>query len=159
MAASARNAAMDPVIESAKAELANIEKQFQTLNKRREKLVQLLSLYNEIAANNTATDGHVRIVVPAAPSATKKVTAKDRILDAVYTLLSDGRPRHTRVILNHLDALGVDVGGKDRVLALSALLSRDEDRGFVPSRTVGWSLKKANPESVAADPGLFNPGA
>ena len=138
---------MDAVISKAKAELKAISDQLRSLNERKEDLARFLLVYDQLAGNAEP---------PEPEQQPRKETAKERILEAVTSLLADGKPRHTRVLLDSLKALGIEVGGANKLLALSALLSRSED--FEASRKVGWSLKSTNKGvsgAVPAAPDIF----
>lgn len=69
----------------------------------------------------------------------KKVSAKKRIGNAAHGMLSDGKSRHTRDILEALDKGGIEVGGKNKIINLSGILGRDGR--FKNDRKTGWSLK------------------
>lgn len=124
---------VDAVISKAKAELKAINDQLRSLNERKEDLARFLLVYDQLAGNAEQGEPEPQ---------PRKETAKERILEAVASILADGKPRHTRVLLENLRALGIEVGGKDKLLALSALLSRNE--AFEASRKVGWSIKSTH---------------
>lgn len=143
---------------NARAELAAIDSELASLAARRRKLVQFLELEAELFPNTAFAP----TPIPEPPPGTSHVsqelfrpkTAKAAITEGVIDILSSVAPfRHTRDLLNDLEARGVAIGGKDKITSISVILGRD-DR-FVPSRKHGWSLKKASPDSVSAESGLF----
>ncbi|QWF18701.1 hypothetical protein [Lysobacter capsici] len=140
--------------------LAEIDGQVQklrheltTLLARREKVVQLIELSNELGL---AVDPKPPLPLPpplparpaplvqfrddlgnVVPHQSVKASASDR----VASYLSDGSREKTAALLKRLDNEGIVIRGKDRVLALSAILSKDER--FEASRKLGWALKGA----------------
>lgn len=95
---------------------------------------------------------HTLIVVEAVEArdtpSTTATTIKDRITERVQALLSDGKPRHTRELVPYLRSEGVDLKGKDPVLQVSSVLSRDSR--FKASRAIGWTLAAQNGEGPGA---------
>ena len=150
----AQNALMD-VISKAKSQLATLQGQIASLKAKQDRLSQFISTFEELRALPDEGDD---LVAPAArlnelATSAAPRTAKVMIADAARQILSDGAPKHTRDLLSIMEKQGIAVGGKDKVLALSAILSKDDD--FQASRKVGWSLKKAEPVSVGAETGSF----
>lgn len=144
---------MDDVIAKAKDELLLIDQEIRRLHARKVKLQQFMRTYSELF--DSKLEDH--LVPDDKDESDKKRPAKAIILDAVENILSDDNPRHTRILLDMLRMRGIEVGGKDKVLALSALLSRD-DR-FESDRKVGWSLKSSNEAMSGAGgtaPDIFN---
>lgn len=132
----------DPIIQKAKADLAEIKAQVAPLLAKQRKLEAFLSIYSDDKSADSQSE------LPLSPfqamvalaNAGQRSPAKAIVTNAVYEILSDGNPRPTRQLLGLLTERNIEVGGADKVLALSALLSRD-DR-FQASRAVGWSLKE-----------------
>jgi len=80
---------------------------------------------------------------------------KIRIVDVAATVLSERSPLKTQEILDALDALNYRVGGEDRLVNLSSMLSRDPR--FKTKRGEGWSLvapETAMPSPVGAELGI-----
>lgn len=69
-----------------------------------------------------------------------KIPVKDQILSSAVSLLADGKPRHSADLLSHFLREGIPVGGINKILTISSILSRD-DR-FVANRKYGWTLAK-----------------
>ena len=94
---------MDPLIEKAKADLAQVVSQMEALRAKKQKLEAFLSIYDEpqtAAPLLTRPDPHQEaLLVPGPPLAqfeSEGTTAKARITNAVAQILADGTPRHTR---------------------------------------------------------------
>ena len=82
------------------------------------------------------------------------------ILDAALNVLKRGaRPMHTADIHDQLIGGGMKIGGADPQQYLSSILSRNKDAcGIEASRRDGWSLKRSNSASEAADAGMNGAG-
>lgn len=83
-------------------------------------------------------------------------TKKDRILETSRDILSDGRRRSSRELVEELKRRGVEIGGADPVNNLAAYLS--PDKHFDSRRSEGgWGLvlppKKGGPGDVGASKG------
>jgi len=139
----------DPIVEKAKAELAEIIEKMSalaSLSVRRKKLEAFIELY-EVPSQAVAVE-------PGRPyekvadlflqrtlaQVVEKTTAKARTTNAVAAMLSDGMPRRTQTLIQLLADQDIEIGAADKITGLSNLLSRDGR--FEASRAVGWSLKK-----------------
>jgi hypothetical protein len=85
-----------------------------------------------------------------------RTTKKDRILDTARDVLSDGKRRSGRELVEELKKRGVDIGGADPVNNLAAYLSPDER--FDSKRSEGgWGLvlppKKGGPNDAPTSTG------
>ena len=147
---------MDTILSKAKAELAVIDRQIARLNEKQARLRDFVQVYGELAGTVPSVP---LTVPPQQPEPTfteraritmselsKGVTLKSMIAGAVSMILADGTPRHTRALVPLIEKQGIEISGKDKVQAVSAILSAD-DR-FKADRSVGWSLNKE------ADPAL-----
>jgi hypothetical protein len=76
------------------------------------------------------------------------MTIKDRIIERVEKLLRQGKPHHTRELVAFLRSEGVELKGKDPVLQVSAVLSRD--KRFKADRSIGWTLVVQKDEGPGA---------
>ncbi|MBN8714489.1 MAG: hypothetical protein J0H50_11055 [Xanthomonadales bacterium] len=146
------------VIAKAKTQLKSLQRQIADLQSRQDRLSQFIATFEELRALPEEADD---LVTPAArmnelAMSRPPRTAKAMIVDAVQQILADGRPRHSRELLAILEEQRIAIGGKNKLLALSAILSKDES--FRASRKVGWSLstsETARPEPAATGSGLF----
>jgi hypothetical protein len=108
--------------------------------------MELVAIKPEVAAL-----GAIAIAAVAAHK-----TKKDRILETSLDILSDGRRRQSKELVDELQKRGVEVGGRDPVNNLAAYLSPDER--FDSKRSEGgWGLvlrpKKGGPNDVGASKG------
>ena len=143
------------VIAKAKSQLSTLQGQIASLKVKQDRLTQFISTFEELRALPDEGDDLVSPIAHMYEMATSNNPrpAKVMIVDAARQILSDGIPKHTRDLLSIMEKQRIAVGGKDKVLALSAILSKDED--FQASRKVGWSLKKAEPASASTEAGSF----
>lgn len=75
---------------------------------------------------------------------------KDRVTQACLSILADGFPMKPQELIKVLERRGVVIGGTNKPMALSAMLSKDGR--FQPDRKRGWSLK-SDPTPVGAGMG------
>lgn len=80
-------------------------------------------------------------------------SAKQAILETCAKLLADGVPRPTRQLISTLEEVGVEIGGKDKILTVSKILGNDAR--FKANRKYGWSIAQEGiqEEKVASDDG------
>jgi len=101
------------------------------------------------SAGALAAQGGV-LPVPPGIRGFGRVTKKETILSTAAQILSDGKRRSSKELLEELKARGVDIGGTDPVNNLAAYLSPDER--FDSRRSEGgWGLVHA-PRDVSRDP-------
>jgi multidrug resistance efflux pump len=77
-------------------------------------------------------------------SVSQKKSVKHQVLETASRILSDDQPRTTEELVAALAQEGVAVGGANKALTVSSILSRDKN--FKANRKHGWSLNK---ESLA----------
>lgn len=118
----------DALLERAKADLADIAEKIAALRDKERKLRLFVAAYDDAT-----------LPLPLTEARGEGKTQKDRIANAVVSILSDGQPRHTRELLALLEAQGLRTGSRDQVIGLSTLLNRDSR--FASDRKRGWSLK------------------
>lgn len=85
--------------------------------------------------------------VPEEPR--RRAPVKDQIIAVVEQTLIDGIPRKTDELVRIIEERGIVIGGADRRLTLSSILSRAKSQ-FQSSRRDGWSLRKENPAQGGA---------
>lgn len=163
---------MNNILATAKNELQAIEAAIIELGLRREKLEQFIALYEELGlvssdgsrngsrarpvwrATPLAPQGPVplRRLNPITPSRGLRESdlqpirpMKYRAADACEEILLEQSPLRTSELAERLKKRQIEIGGNDPVMALSAILSKD-DR-FVPSRKVGWRLASQVPDA------------
>ena len=78
---------------------------------------------------------------------------KSRVLEISEALIKRAGPIPTKALVDRLEANGLEIGGSDKVLTVSVILSRS-DR-FKADRSLGWTLAepKENPQDVGASAG------
>jgi len=126
---------------AAQQELEEVERQIALLIRRRDLLRPLVKTYRD-------NDASVPLDPPTVPiqemtTAIRRNTQKGQIIAAVIEILPKYGHRHTRDLVADLEARGIDIKAKDKLLALSAILSKDDL--FVASRKLGWSLNGSIP--------------
>lgn len=77
--------------------------------------------------------------IPSHRGRSEATTQKEKITEFCAELLKIGFPMKTSELLRELESANIEVGGANKLLTVSALLSKDGR--FVPSRKEGWSLK------------------
>lgn len=120
------------------AERGQLEAQLRRLDSQ----ITALRSYVALDSGEFAVD----VAVPV-PSLLRRQSVKDKVVEIARSLLADGKTMHTVDLVVQLEAAGVDIGGADKRLTVSSILSRDA--GFQANRKVGWSLRKN--ESLAAN--------
>lgn len=141
-------------IAQALQEAAAIEKQIAELTERKKALNEFVRIGLNLSGMARKSDLPA-VVFGASKSLTSHTLIfhgpnKRRIEEAVKEILADGSSMMTRPLIEELAKRNIEVGGKDKVLALSAILSRNKE-AFQNDRKIGWSLKKEGVESVRAD--------
>lgn len=126
-----------------KAEKSRIESSIEEIETALKVLAKYSSIESPVIIN--ATPGFLKLQ--------RQPSKQEQIFQGVITILSDGKPRHTEVLLNELTAQGIEVGGDIPIANLSSYLSRAKERlGLNSDRRNGWSINK-NPTDVRASAG------
>ena len=142
---------MDDFVRAARDKRDAIVEELQRITERRKVLeVQLQGLSTFLDANNATKEiglgtVHHRIIRTSLGTVRTWAPKKDIVATEVEKFLQINQPQHTKELLSHLDAINIDVGGSDRLLSLSTILSRDGR--FVASRKDGWSLQEKTPDA------------
>ena len=139
---------MDDVLARVRKEQEQLRRQRNAIDARLAELDTVLRVLPTLGS----AQRNVAIVetVEAGDSMSATVTTiKDRIIDRCqHLLLSEGKPRHTRELVSYLRSEGVELKGKDPVLQVSAVLSKDYR--FKANRSIGWTLVAQNGEGPGA---------
>jgi len=138
---------MDNNFERALSELKSIDAQIEKLKKRKDDLAQFIELHNRLFHSSGSEVVHFSLHSQGAEADSPALPAKVRIERACKEILADDVPRQTRALLDELCKRGIEVGGQDKVLALSKILSSSDD--FEVDRKIGWSLKKERSSTAA----------
>lgn len=155
---------MDSVLQKARLERENISNKIKELNEKLNQIDSFIDMYIKLQSSadhkfstseKTRIAGAVRARNRAEPisvvAPSNALTQKEAITSACAELLSTGEHMHTRELLEKLQSSGVIVGGKDKILTVSLILSRDPR--FVANRRTGWSLagKESDSASTLSD--------
>ena len=141
-------------IRQAEAELSEIDRKLAeiiVLQKRGEQLRHLIVLGRQLYLGEQPNE-HSMLLTSAPLIAVphnhpKSGTQKERIIDTCAGIISDAGASPTRILVERLAANGIEVGGADKIAALSAILSRSER--FESDRAAGgWVLSKSRKEET-----------
>lgn len=152
------------VLSRAKNDLAEIERKLSELvpmQQRRDQLRTFISmagnLFGESAQSSLLPQEPLRNEPPSAVVA-KAGSAKAKILDAVTAIIESEGPMQTRLLVDRLLAQGVEIGGADKFVTISVLMSRARDKFKSDRAGGGWMLLSAHkeqpPQSVDAPAGV-----
>ena len=166
---------MDPLLQKVAEErvvlrtrIKNAHEVIRESEERLSKLDELQELATELFGASATDDVTIRSGLAAAPllaavavkSGSVRVTKKEAILTGAESILSDGRRRTSKELVEELKTYGVEIGGIDPANNLAAYLSPEKERFDSDRSKGGWGLvlrdpKKANPTDVGASAGLF----
>lgn len=132
------------LITKAQAELQQVEMQLQALKRRQDELRMFIAIGRSLTGREQGTttvsrDMTVRWSLDGRAAQGRRYPLKQIISDAVEKLLkTNGGPMHTRDLVDRLTADGIEIGGSDKAVTVSVILSRDTR--FVSDRKYGWRL-------------------
>jgi hypothetical protein len=129
---------MDDVLQQVRDERQRLRRQREAIDARLAELDVVLRVLPTLGVRPSPLAAIVEMATTVDASNAEVTTIKETILRQCQRLLADGKPRHTRELVAHLTSNGVQLNGKDQVLQVSAILSKD-DR-FKADRKNGWSL-------------------
>ena len=145
-------------LDRAAKELQDIAEQEKALNERKAKLrafaemgADLFGLQAPTSVGSTLNADNRKLAVAATPKH-RKGTAKALVEQSAQQLLSTSEFVQTNVVLMAAEAAGARIGAADKLLAVSAILSRCPL--FQNDRSKGWSLVEKKPESAPTLPGF-----
>lgn len=139
-------------LEAAEAELAEIERKLVDivpLKERRDQLRAFIAMGHSLWGTKPAT----AIEVPSQPKAerrpiTEPGTTKAQILVRTEQIIATEGPIETRHLVARLQAAGVEIGGADKVLSVSSVLSRAKDKFKSDRAAGGWTLVHPHKEET-----------
>ena len=148
------------LLASAESELSEIERKIadmQPLIQRRDQLRTFISVGRTLYAS---PQGQFSMLPPAvsesrAPAPLKAGTQKARIIDAVASLIAERGPQQTKDLVRLVQEQGIEVGGADKLVSMSVLMSRARDRFKSERANGGWVLLQ--PHKEATPPGASTP--
>lgn len=143
--------------QQAVVELQGIEQQLAALvplQKRRDQLRPFVEMGRALFDTRPASDGNAdsrnasSIAVPALTSG-KAGSAKAQIISAAKSIIEAEGPMQTKTLLDRIQASGIEVGGVDKTITVSVILSRAKDLFKSDRAAGGWKLihphKEENP--------------
>ena len=159
--------------ERAIAELKRIEAELAkmaALQKRRDYLRQYIELDRILFAERAADDARQdsmdvpmhkpRAVLndpPELEERPRREFTKDRILTGARRLIAANGPMQSADLISALEKVGVVIGGADKVLTVSSILSRAKDQFKSDRAAGGWTLvsphKEVTPPSAPTPAG------
>ena len=140
------------LLASAESELSEIERkiaEMQPLMQRRDQLRTFISVGRTLYS---APIGQASMLPPAvstlaAPTpVTGSGTQKARIAQAVAALIAARGPMQTKELLRAVQEQGIEVGGADKLVSMSVLLSRAKDTFKSDRAAGGWVLNTPHKE-------------
>ena len=138
--------------------LADIERQKQELIAKEQELKQFMALGARLFPEQFATvetnhpEPERQLAIAAIPKA-RVGTARSAILETAIALMNERGYVQTTEVLEAVEASGVTIGAKDKLLQVSSILSRDKAT-FRSDRSKGWSLVNKKPDSAPTLPGF-----
>ena len=142
------------LLASAESELSEIERkiaEMQPLMQRRDQLRTFISVGRTLYS---VPVGQASVLPPAvstlaAPTpATGGGTQKARIAQAVAALIATRGPMQTKELLRAVQEQGIEVGGADKLVSMSVLLSRAKDIFKSDRAAGGWVLVQPHKEAT-----------
>ncbi len=131
---------MRNIVDEARSEIQRLEAQIQALQERQSRALRLVAAYAEYAGEAVPAEiapfAAARLLKPVVEP--RADSAQGRIKLLVRQILRQTPRKHTRELLPLVKQHGIRISAKDKLTALSTILSRDA--AFVSSRTHGWSL-------------------
>lgn len=142
------------LITKAQKQLHEVEMQLQALKRRQEELRLFITVGKSLTGQDQAVtkvhrDLKVHWSLDGGVGPARKYPLKQIISNAVESLLkATGVPMHTRDLVDRLSAEGIEIGGSDKTITVSVILSRDER--FASDRKHGWRLAswETKPETL-----------
>jgi hypothetical protein len=134
-------------VEVLKAEIASIEAELakDVRMQRLKYLREVLPLYQNPSTEEPVKGGVETSSAPRRPPVRTMSDTRRRALEIIRSFLAHrSEPAPTRVILDHLNKNGIEIGGSSPSNNLSALLSTSGE--FDPHGKSGWSLKSRQEE-------------
>jgi hypothetical protein len=142
-------------LDLATQELAGIEereKELIALNARKADLRAFALLGAKLFGTQPPAESQPELQAQAATPKARVVTAKAIVEHVAAELLTNSPFVQTGQVLAAAEVAGARIGAADKLLAVSAILSRAPQ--FQSDRSKGWSLKNEKPESAPTQSGL-----
>jgi hypothetical protein len=133
---------------AAVAELADLDArlaEMADIQRRRAALADWVATGKRLLSTSAPGSPQAQPMLDASPvpagSPQSHLTKKAVIAEGVAKLLSEkGRPMQTRELVGGLEAMGIEVGGANKVDTVSVVLTRSGGRFKSLGKKIGWSL-------------------
>ena len=148
---------------TAETELNLIDQQIAALQRRQVSLREFVTLGRKlfdapsvqasfVLPDRQATEA-TGFSVMARAARPRDGTVKARILETTEAIIKDHGRIHTKALIERLEANGIEIGGADKTVTVSVILSRSER--FKADRSFGWGMaeKKENPQDATTSAG------
>ena len=144
------------LLAKAEHELTELSPQIAAMQQRQEALRSFIAIGRSLfGANDVAPQdmpqalGTLVATMPMALlSAGRQPSVKDQILALAQQAIEDAGPQPTRALVDYIEGRGVVIGSADKILAVSAILSRAKGK-FKSDRTAGgWTLASDHKEQT-----------
>ena len=143
--------------QQAVLELQDIEQQLAALvplQKRRDLLRPFVEMGRALFDAQPSSDGNASSesassISPPPPLTTVKAgSAKAQIIAAAKSLIAAEGPMQTKTLLDRMHASGIEVGGVDKLITVSVILSRAKDVFKSDRSAGGWKLVHPHKEET-----------
>ena len=150
------------LLASAESELSEIERkiaEMQPLMQRRDQLRTFISVGRTLYASPQGQSSMLPAAVSESltPPSVKAGTQKARIIEAASSLIASHGPLQTKDLLRLVQEQGIDVGGADKLVSMSVLMSRAKDVFKSDRAAGGWTLihphKEGTPQGATPPAG------
>lgn len=130
------------MLTDAKLRIADIDRQMAELKKQRAELYQWIQDGERLLGSGSQGQSlNPSVAQVVQQTGGKRANSfKAQITRLAEIVLADGDSKTTRELVELAEGNGIEVGGKSKVLTVSAVLSRQADK--FASGPDGWSLKK-----------------
>lgn len=144
------------LLASAESELSEIERkiaEMQPLMQRRDQLRTFISVGRTLYASPQGQSSMLPAAVSESltPAPVKAGTQKARIIEAASSLIASHGPLQTKDLLRLVQEQGIDVGGADKLVSMSVLMSRAKELFKSDRAAGGWTLLHSHKEKNPAD--------
>ena len=126
--------------------------EIETLKSLATKYLPNLVLTSSVSPMKRVDMGNALAAVAHTVNQAKRETKRDQIINGVREILSDGRRRQTRALIDSLSLIqGIEIGGTDPVALLSSYLSREKATFSSDYKAGGWALVQASGRARSDD--------
>ena len=156
------------LIAKAEHELTELSRQIAAMQQRQDALKSFIAIGRSLVEDDEQTAAPAPWLNAATPAVSGIVTTppgffdrppsiKQHVLKLAEETISKTGPQSTRALVEHLERHGISVGGADKVLAVSTILSRAKGRFKSDRAAGGWTLvdgeKEETPQGASTPAG------